>query len=57
MMALKRNTPELSLLLAKWGSNLPYRRAAKLLDEFLPVSAASVSYSTLRRHALARRAR
>jgi hypothetical protein len=53
MMELKRNTPELSFLLAKWGSNLPYRRAAQLLGEFLPISATDVSYSTLRRHALA----
>src|SRR5260370_33434770 len=53
VMGLKRNTPELAFLLAKWGSKVPYRRAAELLGEFLPISDATVSFSTVRRHTLA----
>jgi hypothetical protein len=52
-MGLKRSTPELAFLLAKWGSKVPYRRAAELLSEFLPLSDRSLSHSTLRRHTLA----
>src|SRR6266404_8252698 len=52
-MGLKRNTPELAFLLANWGSKLPYRRAAELLGDFLPISDAKVSFSTVRRHTLA----
>ena len=52
-MGLKQNTPELTFLLAKWGSKVPYRRVAELLGEFLPISGARVSYTTVRRHTLA----
>jgi hypothetical protein len=51
-MELPGSTPELSYLMAKWGSILPYRRAAQLLGELLPISDAGVSHATLRRHAL-----
>jgi hypothetical protein len=37
VMGLKRNTPELAFLLANCGSKLPYRRAAELLGDFLPI--------------------
>jgi hypothetical protein len=53
VMGLKRNTPELAFLLAKWESKVPYRRAAELLGEFVPISDARVSFSTVRRHTLA----
>jgi hypothetical protein len=52
-MELPGSTPELSYLMAKWGSILPYRRAAQMLGEFLPISDGAVSHATLRRHALA----
>jgi hypothetical protein len=52
MMELPGTTPELSYLLAKWGSLLPYRRAAEMLGELLPISDGIVSHATLRRHAL-----
>jgi hypothetical protein len=56
-MGLKTNTPELTFLLAKWGSKVPYRRVAELLGEllgeFLSISGARVSYTTVRRHTLA----
>ena len=52
-MDLKRNTPELSYLLSKWGSVVPYRRAAALLGALLPISDNGVSQSTVRRHTLA----
>ena len=42
-------TPELQYLYAEWGSKVPYRRAAKALQELLP---GRVSHATLRRHAL-----
>ncbi|MEO7208316.1 MAG: hypothetical protein ABI145_16400 [Steroidobacteraceae bacterium] len=45
---MKCNTPELSFLLAKWGSAVPYRRAAALLGELLPISDNAVSQSTVR---------
>jgi hypothetical protein len=32
VVGLKRNTPELAFLLAKWRSKVPYRRAAELLE-------------------------
>jgi hypothetical protein len=51
-MELPGSTPELSYLLAKWGSILPYRRAAEMLGELLPISDGIVSHATLRRHAL-----
>jgi hypothetical protein len=53
IMGLKRNTPELTYLLAKWGSRVPYRRAAELLGEFLPISDTKVSYTAVRRQTLA----
>jgi hypothetical protein len=52
MMGLPGSTPELTYLMAKWGSILPYRRAAEMLGELLPISEGSLSHSTLRRHAL-----
>jgi len=52
MMELPASTPELTYLMAKWGSILPYRRAAEMLGELLPISEALVSHATLRRHAL-----
>jgi len=52
MMAIPRSTPELIYLMAKWGSMLPYRRAAEVLGELLPISAGSVSHATLCRQAL-----
>jgi hypothetical protein len=33
----RRATPELEYLLASWGSRMPYRRAAELLGELLPI--------------------
>ena len=42
-------TPELQYLYADWGSKLPYRRAAKVLQGLLP---GRVSHATLRRHTL-----
>jgi hypothetical protein len=45
--------PGLSYLMARWGSILPYRRAAEMLGELLPISDGAVSHATLRRHALA----
>jgi len=51
--AIRRTTPELSFLIAKWGSVLPYRRAAELLREFLPVTDDMLSHTTSRRHTLA----
>jgi hypothetical protein len=42
-------TPELQYLYADWGSKVPYRRAATVLQELLPKRA---SHATLRRHTL-----
>jgi hypothetical protein len=42
-------TPELQYLYADWGSKVPYRRAATVLQELLP---GPVSHATLRRHTL-----
>ncbi len=53
LIELPGSTPELSYLMAKWGSILPYRRAAEMLGELLPISDGIVSHATLRRHALA----
>ena len=53
LMELPGSTPELSYLLAKWGSILPYRRAAEMLGELLPISDGIVPHATLRRHAMA----
>jgi hypothetical protein len=49
---LPATTPELQYLYAKWGSTVPYRRAAALLGELLPICTGSVSHATLRRHTL-----
>lgn len=46
-------TPELQYLYAAWGSKVPYRRAAALLKDLLPVSSRAVSHATVRRHTLA----
>jgi len=35
LMEVPGSTPELSYLLAKWGSIMPYRRAAEMLGELL----------------------
>jgi hypothetical protein len=45
--------PELQYLYATWGSKLPYRKAAALLKDLLPVSLEGVSHATVRRHTLA----
>src|SRR5258708_30329148 len=50
---LGQSTPELSYILAKWGSAKPYRRAAEMLSEFLPFGDGAVSHATVRRHTLA----
>jgi len=50
---LKRTLPELSYLFAKWGSTMPYQRAAQLLSESLPLSGGTISPATVRRHPLA----
>ena len=42
-------TPELQYLYADWGSKVPYRRAATVLQGLLP---GRVSHATLRRHTL-----
>src|SRR6516165_9715639 len=42
-------TPELQYFYADWGSKVPYRRAATVLQELLPER---VSHATLRRHTL-----
>jgi hypothetical protein len=52
MMAIPRSTPELTYLMAKRGSMLPYRRSTEVLGELLPISAGSLSHATLRRQAL-----
>ena len=52
-MEVKRTLPERSYLLAKSGTTMPYRRAAQLLSEFLPLSDRSISPATVRRHTLA----
>ena len=46
-------TPELQYLYATWGSKLPYRKAAALLKDLLPISTEGVSHATVRRHTLA----
>ena len=42
----------LPYLLAEWGSKLPYRKAAELLQEFLPASNARLSHTSVRRQTL-----
>jgi len=49
----RRTTPELEYLLASWGSRMPYRRAAALLGELLPLQDGPVAQSSVRRHTLA----
>lgn len=51
-MRVRRTLPELSFLLAKWGSAMPYRRAAQMLSEILPLSKGSISPATVWRHTL-----
>lgn len=45
-------TPEIIHLRAEWGSQLPYRRAAKVLDGLLPQLGRKTSHATVRRHTL-----
>ena len=49
----QRTTPELEYLLASWGSRMPYRRAAELLGEILPLQRGRVAQSSVRRYTLA----
>ena len=49
---LPGTTPELQYLYATWGSRVPYRRAAAVLEDLLPIGTGSVSHMTLRRHTL-----
>jgi hypothetical protein len=49
---LPATTPELQYLYATWGSRVPYRRAAALLSDLLPIGTGGVSHATLRRHVL-----
>jgi hypothetical protein len=51
-LGMKRSTPERTYLLAEWGSKLPYRKAAELLEEFLPASNAKLSHTSVRRQTL-----
>jgi hypothetical protein len=44
---MKRSTPERMYLLAEWGSRLPYRRAAELLNEMLPGLNRKISHTSL----------
>src|SRR5207244_13267419 len=44
-----RSTPEYAHLLAKWGSRMPYRRAATLLRALLPLRRSDISYGSVRR--------
>ena len=50
---LSGTSPELQYLYATWGSRVPYRRAAAVLGELLPICDRGVSHATLRRHTLA----
>jgi hypothetical protein len=49
----QRATPELEYLLASWGSRMPYRRAAELLEEILPLQLSRVAQSSVLRYTLA----
>jgi hypothetical protein len=51
-LGMKRSTPERTYLLAEWGSKLPYRKAAELMEELLPASNARLSHTSVRRHTL-----
>ena len=50
---LSGTSPELQYLYASWGSKVPYRRAAAVLGELLPICDQGISHATLRRHTLA----
>ena len=52
-MRHRRTTPELEYLSASWGSRMPYRRAAELLGELLPIQERKAAQSSVRRHTLA----
>ena len=45
-------TPEYRYLLSRWGSLLPYRQAASLLDDLLPVSSSGLAQTEIRRQTL-----
>jgi hypothetical protein len=49
---LPGTTPELEYLYATWGTRVPYRRAAAVLGDLLPICTGIVSHATLRRHTL-----
>ena len=49
---MRRNTQEVIYLRAEWGSHLPYRRAAKVLDRLLPQDGRSTCHATARRRML-----
>ena len=49
---LSGTSPELQYLYATWGSRVPYRRAAAVLGELLPICDRGLSHATLRRHTL-----
>jgi hypothetical protein len=51
-LGMKRSTPERTYLLSEWGSKLPYRKAAELLEELMPASNARLSHRSVRRHTL-----
>jgi hypothetical protein len=51
-LGMKRSTPERTYLLAEWGSKLPYRKAAELLQEFLPASNVKLSHTSVRRQTM-----
>jgi hypothetical protein len=53
LLGMKRSKPERMYLLAQWGSKLPYRRAAELLNEMLPGLNRRISHTAIRRHTLA----
>ncbi len=46
-------TPEYRYLITRWGSLVPYRQAATILREFLPLSGDGLSHATVRRHTMA----
>jgi hypothetical protein len=52
LLGMKRSTPERMYLLAEWGSKLPYRRAAEVLNEMLPGLNCKISRTAVRRHTL-----
>jgi hypothetical protein len=52
LLGMKRSTPERMYLLAEWGSKLPYRRAAELLNEMLPGLNRKIAHTAVRRNTL-----